>query len=42
MNWEKVRIHCGIIGGAAMQKVAVYGLIIWSAFQGYKLLKVFK
>ncbi len=30
-----------IIEGAAMQKVAVYGLILWSAFQGYKLLKVF-
>ena len=31
-----------LIEGAAMQKVAVYSLIIWSAFQGYKLLKVFK
>lgn len=29
------------IESAAMQKVAVYGLILWSAFQGYKLLKVF-
>jgi hypothetical protein len=30
-----------VIGSATMQKVAVYGLILWSAFQGYKLLKVF-
>lgn len=30
------------IESAAMQKVAVYSLILWSAFQGYKLLKVFK
>ncbi|MFX1341307.1 MAG: hypothetical protein ACFFAL_01290 [Promethearchaeota archaeon] len=29
------------IEGAAMQKVAVYSLILWSAFQGYKLLKEF-
>ncbi len=31
-----------VIGSNAMQKLAVYCLIIWSAFQGYKLLKVFK
>jgi hypothetical protein len=30
------------IGSAAMQKVAVYGLILWSVFQGYKLFKIFK
>ena len=34
--------HIPIIGSAAMQKVAVYGLILWSVFQGYKLYKVFK
>ena len=30
-----------IIGSNAMQKLAVYCIILWSAFQGYKLLKVF-
>jgi hypothetical protein len=30
------------IGSAAMQKIAVYGLILWSVFQGYKLLQIFK
>jgi hypothetical membrane protein len=29
------------ISSAAMQKVAVYGLVLWSAFQGYYLLKLF-
>ena len=29
------------ISGAAMQKIVVYGLAVWSAFQGYYLLKVF-
>jgi hypothetical protein len=33
--------HLPIISSAAMQKVAVYGIILWSAFQGYYLLKVF-
>jgi hypothetical membrane protein len=28
-------------GNAAMQKLAVYALVLYSAFQGYKLLKVF-
>ena len=30
------------IGSAAMQKIAVYGLILWSVFQGYKLFKIYK
>jgi hypothetical membrane protein len=30
------------LGGAAMQKLAVYALILWSAFQGIRLLKAFK
>jgi hypothetical protein len=34
-------IHDPLIGSNAMQKLAVYGLVLWSAFQGYKLLKVF-
>jgi hypothetical protein len=34
-------LNVPIIEGPAMQKVAVYALIIWSVFQGYKLLKVF-
>ena len=34
-------ISLPIIGSAAMQKVAVYGLVLWSAFQGYYLLKLF-
>ena len=29
-------------GAALWQKVSVYALVIWSAFQGYKLLKVFE
>lgn len=33
--------HVPIISSAAMQKVAVYGLVLWSAFQGYYLLKLF-
>lgn len=28
-------------GTAAMQKLAVYALVLYSAFQGYKLLKVY-
>lgn len=35
-------IHDPLIGSAAMQKVAVYGLVLWSAFQSIKLLQVFK
>ncbi|MFX1475420.1 MAG: hypothetical protein ACFFCO_08095 [Promethearchaeota archaeon] len=30
------------IGSAAVQKVAVYGLVIWSAFQAIKLIQEFK
>lgn len=30
-----------IIGSALWQKIAVYLLVLWSVFQGYKLLKVF-
>ncbi len=33
--------HVPIISSAAMQKLAVYGLVLWSAFQGYYLLKLF-
>jgi hypothetical membrane protein len=32
-------LYIFVIGGAAMQKVAVYSLILYSVFQGYKLLK---
>ncbi len=31
-----------LFGTAAWQKLAVYALVLWSAFQGYKLLKVFQ
>jgi hypothetical protein len=31
-----------IIGSALWQKIAVYVLVLWSVFQGYKLLKVFE
>ena len=31
-----------LFGTALWQKVAVYALVLWSAFQGYKLLKVFE
>ena len=31
--------HIFVIGGAAMQKLAVYSLVLYSAFQGFKLLK---
>ena len=31
-----------LFGTALWQKVAVYGLVLWSVFQGYKLLKVFE
>jgi len=34
-------LYIFVIGGAAFQKVAVYALILYSGFQGYKLLKVF-
>jgi len=34
-------LYITVIGGAAFQKVAVYSLILYSGFQGYKLLKVF-
>lgn len=34
-------LHIYVIGGAAMQKIAVYSMILYSAFQGFKLLKVF-
>ncbi len=29
-------------GTAAWQKLAVYALVLWSAFQGYRLLKIFE
>lgn len=29
------------IGSAGMQKIAVYALVLWSAFQGYRLLQLF-
>jgi len=32
-------LYITVIGGALMQKVAVYGLILYSAIQGYRLLK---
>lgn len=35
-------IHIFLGGGAPMQKVAVYSIIMYSVFQGYKLLKVFE
>lgn len=34
-------VHIFFIGTALMQKLAVYGLVLWSAFQGYALLKIF-
>ncbi len=34
-------LHIFLIGTALMQKIAVYGLVLWSAFQGYALLKMF-
>jgi hypothetical membrane protein len=34
-------VHIFLIGTALMQKLAVYALILWSAFQGYALLKLF-
>ncbi|MHA1906619.1 MAG: DUF998 domain-containing protein [Candidatus Thorarchaeota archaeon] len=30
-----------VIGGAAMQKLAVYSIVLYSVFQSYKLLKVY-
>lgn len=35
-------IMSNIFGTALWQKVSVYALILWSAFQGYHLLKVFE
>jgi hypothetical membrane protein len=35
-------IHIFLIGGAAMQKAAVYSLVLYSVFQGYKLLNTFE
>jgi hypothetical membrane protein len=34
-------IHIFFGGGAPMQKVAVYSIVLYSVFQGYKLLKVY-
>ena len=34
--------HIFLIHGAAMQKVAVYSLILYSVFQGHKLLNTFE
>jgi hypothetical membrane protein len=34
-------VHIFFIGTALMQKLAVYALVLWSAFQGYALLKMF-
>jgi hypothetical protein len=34
-------IMSSIIGSNLWQKVSVYALVLWSVFQGYKLLKVF-
>ena len=34
--------HIFLIGGAAMQKLAVYSLVIYSAFQGLKLVKTYE
>jgi hypothetical membrane protein len=31
-------LYIFVLGGAAMQKVAVYSLVLYSVFQGYKLL----
>ena len=31
-----------VFGSAVWQKVSVYALVLWSAFQGYYLLKIFK
>jgi hypothetical membrane protein len=31
-----------LFGTAAWQKLAVYALVLWSAFQGYRLLKIFQ
>lgn len=32
-------LYIMVIGGALMQKIAVYSLIVWSGFQGYYMLK---
>jgi hypothetical membrane protein len=34
-------VYIFFIGTALMQKLAVYALVLWSAFQGYALLKTF-
>jgi hypothetical protein len=35
-------IMSDLFGTAAWQKLAVYALVLWSAFQGYRLLKIFQ
>ncbi|MBY8997426.1 MAG: hypothetical protein KGD60_06825 [Candidatus Thorarchaeota archaeon] len=35
-------VASALFGTALWQKVSVYALVLWSAFQGYKLLKVFE
>ncbi len=35
-------LYIFVIGGAAMQKVAVYAIILFSVLQGHKLLKIFE
>jgi hypothetical membrane protein len=35
-------VHIFLIGTALMQKLAVYALVLWSAFQGYALLRMMK
>ncbi|MFW9848677.1 MAG: DUF998 domain-containing protein [Candidatus Thorarchaeota archaeon] len=35
-------VHIFFGGGAPMQKLAVYSIVLYSVFQGYKLLKVFQ
>ena len=35
-------LYIFVIPGAAMQKIAVYGMILYSVFQGYKLLGIFE
>jgi len=35
-------IASDLLGTALWQKVSVYGLVLWSVFQGYKLLKIFE
>jgi hypothetical membrane protein len=35
-------LHIFVIGGAAMQKLTVYSIILYSVFQGHRLLKIFQ